>query len=241
LYTRIANDILQALDTYEAEELAMVRRVAALRFAAQLAPEAFARYLKSDKDGRFTLVRFPAEADPMMRRIASIRERDFMFVDTLNDYYLGFYDRMGGPYADWKKYSYDEQDALDKITRDSRLKKILGGAAVLVGMMIPRNSRGADMAGDAAVMGGMIAMQSGFEQAAQKGMHQTALKELATSFDADTTPLLVEVEGQQKQLSGSAEVQFVAWRDLLRQIFSLETGAPGDPNGLVVATPPASF
>jgi hypothetical protein len=241
LYNRIANDLLEARDTYESEELLLVRRVAVLRFASQLAPAAYAPYLKSDKNGRFALVRFPAEGDPMMARISRIRERDFMFVDTLNDYYLGFYDRMSGPYADWKKYSYDEQDTLDKITKESRLKKILGAAAVLAGMMIPRNSRGADMAGDAAVMGGMIAMQAGFEQAAQKGMHQTALKELATSFDADTTPLLVEVEGQQRQLSGSAEAQFVAWRELLQQIFSLENGTPVDPNGVVVAGPPSSF
>ncbi|HJS59298.1 MAG TPA: hypothetical protein VKA01_14445 [Vicinamibacteria bacterium] len=238
VYNRIANDLLHARDEHDTAELTTVRRVATLRFAAQLAPDAFTPYIKPGKNGRFELLRSPAEDDPMMRRIASIRERDMMFVDTLNDYYLGFYDRMSGPYSDWRKHSYDEQAALDRINRESRLKKFLGGAAVLAGLFMPRDSRGSDMAGDVAIIGGTLALQAGFEQAKQKGMHETALKELANAFESDTTPLLVEVEGQQHELSGSAEAQFVAWRELLHQIFSVET-VPDDPNR-VVAAPPSS-
>jgi hypothetical protein len=235
VYNRIANDLLRARDDHDLEELVAVRRVAGLRFASQLAPEAFSPYVKSDKGGRYTLVRLPASGDPMMQRIARIRERDLMFVDTLNDYYLEFYDRMAGPYSDWKKYSYDEQNALDRVNRESRLKKLLGGAALLAGMMIPRDGRGGSMAGDAAIMGGMIAMQSGFQQSGQKKIHEVALKELATSFDAETTSLLVEVEGKQKTLTGSAEDRFVAWRQLLREVLALETQTPGDPNEVVVS------
>jgi hypothetical protein len=237
VYDRIANDLLRERDERDDDELVNVRRVAALRFAAQLAPEAFAPYFKTDKRGRFQLRRMPAADDPMLRRTSSIRDRDLMFVDTLNDYYLGFYERMSGPYADWRKYSHEEQSALDKINRESRLKKILGGAAILAGMMMPRDSEGADMVGDIAVLGGTLAIQAGFEQAKQKGMHETALMELANSFEADTTPMLVEVEGRQRELSGSAEAQFVAWRDLLREIFSVETGAPNDPNRAAAVAP----
>jgi len=237
VYDKIANDLLRERDERDTDELVSVRRVAELRFAAQLAPEAFAPYLKAGKKGRYELQRMPAADDPMLRRIVSIRERDLMFVDTLNDYYLGFYERMSGPYADWRKYSYEEQSALDKITRESRLKKILGGAALLAGVLMPRDSGGADAVGDIAVIAGTMVMQAGFEQAKQKAMHQTALLELANSFEADATPLLVEVEGQQRELSGSAEGQFVAWRELLREIFSVETGAPNDPNRAAVVVP----
>lgn len=237
VYDKIANDLLRERDDHGTDELVTVRRVAELRFAAQLAPEAFAPYLKAGKKGRYELRRMPAADDPMLRRIVSIRERDLMFVDTLNDYYLGFYERMSGPYADWRKYSYEEQSALDKITRESRLKKILGGAALLAGVLMPRDSGGADAVGDIAVIAGTMVMQAGFEQAKQKAMHQTALLELANSFEADATPLLVEVEGQQRELSGSAEGQFVAWRELLREIFSVETGAPNDPNRAAVVVP----
>ena len=48
---------------------------------------------------------------------------------------MGFYEQMRGSYGDWRKNSYEEQDALDKIARESLLKKILGGAAILGGTM----------------------------------------------------------------------------------------------------------
>jgi hypothetical protein len=238
VYNRVANDLLGARDERDAEELATARRVALLRFAAQLSPEAFGDHLETEDSGRVSLVRLPAEDDPMLARVAAIRERDQMFVDTLNDHYLTFYEKMTGPYASWRSYSYQEQEALDRITKQSRLKKILGGAAVLAGLFMNPDSRGDAMVQDAAVLGGLAVAQSGFQQAQEAAVHKAALKELATSFDSDVAPLLVEVEGEQVRLTGSAETQFVAWRQLLRQMFALETGLPADPNAVVVSAPP---
>jgi hypothetical protein len=234
VYNLIANDLLEAREEREAKDLETVRQVSRLRFAAQLLPEAFSPYLKGKGNGRFVLTRAPAEDDPMVRRVASIRERDQMLVDTLNDHYLAFYENMSGPYANWKMYSYEEQDALDKIHRESLMKKIGGAVVMIAGMFMPRNSRGEAVAGDAAILVGGAVMQSGFQQAQEKGVHQAAL---ATSFDNDVAPLLVEVEGQQLRLTGPAEAQFAAWRELLRRVFSLETGVPADPNAVVVVSP----
>ncbi len=241
VYNRVANDLLRARDELAVDDLEELRRVALLRFAAQLQPQAYVSYLKASSRGDFELLRFPAAEDPMMRRVASIRERDQMFVDTLNEHYLAFYEQMRGPYGDWRKNSYEEQDNLDRIARESLIKKILGGAAILVGSMMQPNSRGAAVAQDAAILGGMIALNAGIQQGQEKGVHQAALKELATSFDADVAPLLVEVQGHQVRLTGSAEVQFVAWREMLRQMFALETGLPTDPNAVVVTAAPPSF
>ena len=138
---------------------------------------------------------------------------------------------MNGPYANWRQYSYQEQTALDKINRDSLLKKLLGGAAMLAGMiMTGSDSQGGRVAGDVLVIGGMTAVQAGFRDGQGKSVHVAALKELATSFDGEVAPLLVEVEGQQLKLTGSAEKQFTEWRELLHKVFSIETGVPGDPN-----------
>lgn len=240
VYNRIANDLLDALEDRDDESLAEVRQIASLRFATQLLPEAYAPYLKSGGSGRFSLVRLPAEDDPMVRRIASVRERDQMLVDTLNDHYLAFYEQMSGPYANWKMYSYDEQSALDRIHRESMWKKILGGAAMLTGLLMSPDSQGEAAVRDAAILGGSMVLQSGFQKAQEKGVHQAALKELATSFDGDVSPLLVEVEGQQLKLTGPAETQFAAWRELLRKVLSVETGVSPDPNGVVVLAPSPS-
>ena len=237
VYNRIANDLLEALEDRDDAQLAEVRQIAGMRFGAQLLPEAFAPYLKNEGSGRFGLARLPAGEDPMVRRISSIRDRDQMLVDTLNDHYLAFYEQMSGPYANWKMYSYDEQSALDRIHRESMWKKILGGAALLTGMLMSPDSYNEAALRDAALLGGGMLMQSGFQKAQEKGVHQAALKELATSFDGDVSPMLVEVEGQQLKLTGPAETQFAAWRGLLRDVLSLETGVSTDPNGAVVMAP----
>jgi hypothetical protein len=240
VYNLIANDLLAARDELEAPEIVGVRRVANLRFASQLAPAAFSRYLKPQGSARYSLVGLPAEGDPMVRRVAIVRERDQMLVDTLNEHYLSFYERMVGPYANWRQQSYGEQAALDKVHRDSMLKKLLGGAAMLAGMIMGGSSnQGARVGGDIAMIGGMAALQSGFQQGQEKSMHVAALKELAVSFDGEVTPLVVEVEGHQLRLTGPAEKQFIEWRELLQRVFAIETGVPVDPNAPVTVHAPS--
>jgi hypothetical protein len=163
-----------------------------------------------------------------------------MFVDTLNDYYLSFYERMGTHYASWRHDSYEEQAALDKISRESKLKQILGGAAMIAGIVMSgSDSRGTGVAGDLVMLGGYAALQAGSRQAQEKTLHVSALKELASAFDGEVAPLLVEVEGHQLRLAGSAEQQFTEWRELLGKVFSIETGAPVDPNAPAVPLPPS--
>ena len=52
------------------------------------------------------------------------------------------------------------------------------------------------------------------------------LRELGESLAADVTPLLVEVDGNVTELTGSVEAQYAKWRTLLREIFAAETGLP---------------
>ena len=231
LYNRVANDLVRARDKRTAQEMAALRELAELRFAATMAPDPYAAYVETDRKGRSRAVRLPSNDDPMVERIAGIRERDQRFVDTLNEFYSDFYARMDKPYDDWRAYSYEEQLALDKINRKSTLKKLLGAAAVLGGILMdPQN----DPAGvkDVLVLGGIAVVQSGFEDGKEKGIHKAALSELADSFEGDVTPLVVDVDGRVVQLSGSAEEQFKSWRELLAQIAATDAPLPADINVL---------
>ncbi len=241
VYDRIANDLLAARQKLSPKDVARVRDVSRLRFARSVAPDAFAGHLKTGDDGKVRLVRLPAQDDPMLARVESIRQRDGMFVDTLNEYYAGFVDRMAKPYDDWRAYSYEEQTALDRIRRQSRLKTILGAIAILGGAMIDDDrdddgdrDTGTGAIKDVLIAGGSIAVQAGLQQGQEAGIHKAALHELAASFEAEVAPLLVDVEGQTLRLSGTAESQFTQWRRMLREIFSHETGLPADPNAPVV-------
>lgn len=230
LYNRIANDLLKASRKLDEEDTVNIRRVSELRFASYLAPTAFDNYLKVKKT-KYKIERLPSYEDPMMLRLAEIRERDFMFVDTLNEYYADFDVQMKEPYDGWRSFSYEEQVALDKLNKTKNIERILGIAAVVGGVVA--TSRGGTWGrggGDAAILGGMVALKDSFDKAEEAKMHREGLRELAASFDSEVAPILIDVEGEILRLTGSVETQYATWRQLLREIFAAETGLPMDPN-----------
>jgi hypothetical protein len=148
---------------------------------------------------------------------------------------------MGEPYQQWRLYSYDEELALEEIRRKARNAKILGGIMMLVGIVGGASgSSTAGAAGDAAVIGGAMVIESGIRKGKEAQMHLAALRELASSFDSEIAPVLIEVEGRTVKLEGSAETQFNEWRRLLREIFAAETGFPIDPDTGQVTQEPAT-
>jgi hypothetical protein len=229
LYNRVANDLVRERGKRKPQELQAAREVASLRFVAEMEADPYATYLATDAKGRSRVLRLPAADDPMILRIAAIRERDHMFVDTLNEYYNDFYARMDRPYDDWRAYSYEEQKMLDSINRSALWKKIGGAIAVLGGILIdPRDGPAGTK--DVLIIGGIAAIQSGFEDGKEAGIHKAALSELADSFESEVTPLLVDVDGKVVQLTGSAEVQFEKWRQLLHEIAATDAPLPADIN-----------
>jgi hypothetical protein len=233
LYNRVANDLVKARGKRKPQDLAALRELASLRFAASMAPHRYNGYVQTDSKGRSRVARLPAADDPMLARIGAIRERDDRFVDTLNEYYSDFYARMDKPYDDWRAYSYEEQAALDAINKKANLKKVLGGLAILGGILMdPRDDHGVK---DILVIGGIAAVQSGFEDGKEKGIHKAALTELADSFEGEVTPLVLDVDGKIVQLSGNAETQFKGWRELLAQIAATDDPLPTDINLMPMA------
>jgi len=230
LYNAVANDLLEAKRELDADEVREIRTVNRLRFAAELAPAAFDDYLSTDRRGRLQIERLPAEGDPMMARVENIRLRDELFVDTLNEHYANFYARMAPPYEELRHFSYEELEARKKLRRKATAKKVLGALAILGGLLSEPDNYGEATAREAAVIGGVMAIQSGIGDSQEAKLHVESLRELGSSFKAEVTPMLVDVEGQTRRLSGSAEAQYAQWRELLHEIFVEETGLPADPN-----------
>ena len=230
LYNKIANDLLKAAQKFDAEDVQEVRRVAELRFANYLAPIAFSDYLEFKKNN-YKIEKLPSYEDPMMLRLADIRERDFMFVDTLNEYYADFYAQIDPAYDSWRSYAYEEQLAYEKLTRQGKWEKILGGAAIIGGVIAAtRGGRAGQGVGQAGIIVGSMVLQDGFQKSEEAKMHREALRELAASFDSEVAPILIDVNGEVLRLTGSVGAQYDTWRQILRQIFAAETGLPLDPN-----------
>ncbi len=231
VYVAIANDLLAARSTRPGAELENIRRVSELRFAADFAPVAFSQYLaKHPKTGEYKVLRLPAEDDVLVKRIAQIRERDYGMIDTVSENYAAFSERLEEPYTSWRRYTYDEIIAEEKLKSQARNRMILGAAAVAAAVLIPDscNSSDCQRATDAAryggVAGGVAAVVSGYRKREEAKIHAESLKEISGSFQSEAAPLVVDVEGRTLRLTGTAEEQYAEWRRLLHELYREETG-----------------
>jgi len=224
IYNEIANDLLEAREKLDAEEFQRIREIANLRYAADLVPVAFNGYLEKDKKNKYEIVRLPATGDPMMARLDAVREREYALVDSLNEYYAGLYYDLSVPYEDWRKMSREETLRYQEIKRSARLRQLLGAAAILGAIAYEGSGGSNDAITMTAVLGGFEGLKSGFGLSTEADVHKDSIRELGESFDAEAQPLVVEVEGQTRRLTGSAEQKYQEWRRILREIYATETG-----------------
>ena len=223
IYNQIANDLLEMRESLDPAALTRVRNVSNMRYAAGLVP-AYESYIQADKNGQYTLKRLPAEDDPMMARLQQVREREYLLMDTVNEYYAGLYYELGDPYEDWRQEAQQEMKHFQAQRRAARMRTLMGLAAI-VGAVAYEGSGGSNSAiSTTAIIGGIEGIKSGLGKYSQAGIHKDAIRELGGSFGAEAEPLLVEVEGQTRRLTGSAEEQYKEWRRLLREIYTRETG-----------------
>jgi len=230
LYNTIANDMARRMKKLSSDEITTVRTISKLQFARDFAPQPFEDYLQEDKNGKRSLNRLPADDDTMMERLLKIREREYMFEDTINEYYEGFYNEMWPPYTDWRMSNLTERVALAEQKRSALLREI--GGALLIALAIfmeVEDVHSSPALTGALILGGGQVFLSGINISKQSQMHYEALKELGESFGREMQPVVVEFEGKKYELTGSAEEQYKRWRELLREIYYAETGfAPLD-------------
>ena len=229
LYNEIANDILLVRQQASPDQISEIKTVANLRFALDLAPNAFEGYLAKN-NGRFIPIQLPAEDDTMMRRLGQIKEREYVFVDTMDEYYGRFYTNMRESYDEWRLATYEEAILLRQLQQQSRNRLIGGAALVAAGIYAGSESStyAETLASSGVVSGGIAAIRSGLNRRKDAEIHAQTLRELGQSLGSEIGPSVLKVEGETIELKGSAEVQFGKWRDLLKAIYIEETGVTND-------------
>ena len=234
-YNKIANDLLKIRNSLSSPELRRISEIGDLRFAAELVPGVYSDYLMQDEKDVFSAKRLPSENDEMMGRIQNVKEREFVLVDTLNEYYAKLYQDISVPYENWRKLSREEMLTYEDLKRSALKRQLLGAAAILGAIAYEGNSQTSSYAKQAALYGGIEVIKSGFGMSAEAKVHKESLKELGTSFDTQAKPLIIEIEGQTLRLTGTAKEKFLEWRKLLKQIYTEETGfnisENSDPQG----------
>jgi hypothetical protein len=229
VYRMIANDLAKFRNTLTDQERIAIRQFANVRFAADMAPDAFAGHLQLDEENLYQLNHLPAENDPAFERVQVVRERDFLLIDTLNGHFDNYYLEMEGPYKEWRKARSMETASLREIKKKANTRKILGAAAILGAIAIeafggPNTRASTGTLRDVMVLGGAVAIKQGMDINAQSPIHQAAIEELGDSFSHEAKPMVVEVDGEVYELTGSAEAQYQQWRALMRELYTSETG-----------------
>ena len=227
IYNKIANDLLAYRQrNIEASEVQDIRTVSELLFAQRFSDDAFGNYLARDRNGEYQLTALPADNDPLLGRIRSIRERDFMFIDTVQDYFATYVRQMRLPYDSWREQSYQETITLRELEASARRRFIAGAAAVVGGIAAASNGGNwATQAGGATAVGaGAFLVKSGFDKQAEARIHMQALEELGESLENAVAPQVINLDDRTITLSGSVEEQYGQWRDILADLYAAEMG-----------------
>lgn len=227
LFTEIANDLLKHRETLTEKEAKDLRTITQLRFAKDFSPEAFDEYISEDRKGILSIERLPAENDSILQRVQKIRDRDDLYIDTMQDYYDGFSQQMHISYQDFRRASYDSVVKARQLNAEGN-RRIVAGIVSIIGGIYGRydsnTSIGRDASTATAAMGGYI-IKSGLEKKQQAAAENENIAELGASLQAEIAPQVIELEDRTVTLTGTVNAQYEQWRELLRKIYQQERGA----------------
>ncbi|MBT8103682.1 MAG: hypothetical protein KJO95_11985 [Gammaproteobacteria bacterium] len=238
-YQKVFNDIANDLQEYVAllppKQLQQTRQISELQFFADMSPLAYGEHLQLGEDGLVNINRLPAENDPAVMRLRQIRERDRLVVDTLNEHYANFYYGIAIPYRSWRKNARQESINFREVKRSARMQALVGVVVLAGSLAIDTNSSGSSRTRrvnrglqNMGIYEGFNRIVGGFQRNSEASLHLDAISELSESFGAEAAPMVVNIAGEERRLTGTAAAQYESWRRLLKEIYEAETGFKQD-------------
>lgn len=226
IYNNIANDLLAWRKANLTDQrIARIRSISELQFARNFAPEIFNEYLRVSNRGITEIVRLPADNDPSLVRIREIRQRDNLFVDTVQEYYANYAHQMRVPYDSWREQSYEATMELDQLEASARRRMLAGTMAIVGGIAAATSNNGAVRTGSLVGVGaGAYMIKSGFDKRAEAEIHIAALQELGESLESEVAPKMIDLDDRTIMLTGTVEEQYSQWREILVELYEEETG-----------------
>jgi len=240
VYKNFADDLLEYRKTLSAEQIEQIRATAEMKFAQDFAPDAFSDHISQDRNGDFELVRLPAEDDPMLDRVRKVREREYLFIDTLDEYYENFHREMYPSYQNWRKATYEEAIAYKELKAQSTARAIGGAVAIAGGIAAMSESSNAyvDTSGIMSVMSGAMLLKTAITKRDEAQIHAEVLEEVGTAAEGEIMPHTIELENQSVRLQGNVDQQYDELRGILRKLYFADLGLP-DPAAADGSTPAA--
>ena len=198
LFGEIIAALKQQVQQLNAAELSKIRNVALLRYGLGLIPAAFSPYLEETAAGVVTVKRLPATGDPLLRRILNIREREYKFIDVVDEEYTRFYAAAKPLYAQWR--GAQREQAESSTTRNERALADIGG--------FPHGS--------------YRALQQSYNNYRWAKLQELYVDELGEGFTNEIEPTELQTNDALFKLTGTFEQQYREWRSILAEMFALD-------------------
>ncbi|MEX0965138.1 MAG: hypothetical protein WDZ52_13970 [Pseudohongiellaceae bacterium] len=196
IYNRIANDLLDVRSRLSEQSLAELNLVTDMLYAKDLSPDTFGETLRENDEGLLTLTSLPARDDPMMARVADMKYRHHLFIDTVDEYYQTLYEDIQPAYVLWRRYSIDQLGEVET----SRQEANQGGSR------------------------GFLSLSQRYDRFKWSKIFEREFSDLAAGFNNELAPAILELNSQVHGLTGTMEQQYREWRGILRRLFELENG-----------------
>ena len=229
-YRQLADDMLAYYQTLSRDDVQRIRTTAEMRFARDFSPDAFESYVQASDEG-WNLRRLPAQNDPMLGRVRQVREREYLFIDTLDEYFDNYHAQMSDPYQEWRAATYDEAIAFRRVTDKAKRKTLIGAAALAGGILAQASdSDVARYGGATGIIAGATLNVSAVGDRAEAKLHSEVLQELGMSAETEISPHTIELENQTLRLQGTVDDQYEQLRRILKRIYleELELALPED-------------
>lgn len=245
IFNHVANKLVEVRNRLTPEEQRRIQLVSQMRFATDLAPDAFENYLATNANNQLYVQRFPAENDPTYQIIQQLHGTELEMLTHIEEYYNHLHEGVWDPYSTWREQFRSLSIEMEQYRVEAQNQKT---SSIVAGILIAAvaASSGAESyeRGDsygvaqsaAFLVGGLELSKAMYDAAKEKieiaNLKAKELSEISTIAGEGMQPKVIELEGRTYQLTGDVEDRFRQIRSIIRQRYLLETGqeelAPDD-------------
>lgn len=245
IFNHVANKLVEVRNGLTPDDQRRIKLVSQMRFASDLAPDAFDGYLARNANNQLYVQRFPAENDPTFQVVQQLHGTELDMLTHIEEYYNNLHEGVWDPYSTWREQFRSLSIEMEQYRVEAQNQKT---SSLIAGILIAAvaASGGADayergdssgVANSAALLVGGIQLTTAMYEAAKEKIEIANLKakeltEISTIAGEGMQPKVIELEGRTYQLTGDVEDRFRQIRAIIRQRYLLETGqedlAPDD-------------
>ena len=199
IYNRIANDLVAVRTNLGEQTLDDLNLVTDMLYASDLSPNTFSGAITANEDGLLIVNRQPSLNDPMMARVADMKYRHHLFIDTVDEYYQTLFEDIQPAYVLWRRYSIDQIAEIETSQQEAN-----------------RSDYGSSS--------GFLSLSQRYDRFKWSKIFEREFNDLAAGFNNELAPAFLELNSQVHGLTGTMEQQYREWRGILRRLFELENG-----------------